>query len=146
MVVTSKEYYLVIRTTAYAGNFERELCAHLTGAVRDCGVGSQFVDNEVERLFQRYIEPRYDQGYQSLFTPVGIGYDHQDVGLNNQDVVIYLRDDLPQALKSLIKERLETFNDKRRDISEFRIQEVPEFTDVFVMEVDVTKKPTINKF
>ncbi len=144
MVVTSKEYYLVIRTTAYAGNFERELCAHLTGALRDCNVGSEFVEKEVKRLFTGYMTTEMDD--KRMWTPVNIGYYHQDVGLNNQDVVIYLRDDLPQALKRLIKERLETFNDKRRDISEFRIQEVPEFTDVFVMEVDVTKKPTINKF
>lgn len=142
----NKEYLLVIKTTAYAGNFERELCAHLTGALRDCGVGSEFVEKDIQKHFQRYISPRYDPGYMSIYTPVGIGYDFQDLGLDNQDVVIFLRDDLPQALKNLVKERLETFNDKRRDLSKFPIKEVPEFTDVFTMEVEITKTTTINRF
>lgn len=31
--------YFVIDTETYAGNFERELCAYLTGRIGDCGVG-----------------------------------------------------------------------------------------------------------
>lgn len=35
----STRYYFVIDTDAYAGNFEREMCAYVTGSVGDCGVG-----------------------------------------------------------------------------------------------------------
>lgn len=35
---------LVIDTDMYAGNFERELCAHITGKVGDCGVGKEYVE------------------------------------------------------------------------------------------------------
>ena len=35
------EYKLVIDTTKYAGNFERETCAHVTGQYGECGVGSE---------------------------------------------------------------------------------------------------------
>ena len=37
-------YTFVIDTDQYAGNFERELCAYLTGIVGECGVGSEFKD------------------------------------------------------------------------------------------------------
>lgn len=35
-----KEYKLVINTDSYAGNFEREMCAYVTGEVGECEVGS----------------------------------------------------------------------------------------------------------
>lgn len=35
---------LVVDTESYAGNFERELVAHLTGQVGDCGVGREARD------------------------------------------------------------------------------------------------------
>jgi len=37
-------YVLVIDTDQYAGNFERELCAYVTGYVGDCGVGAKYVN------------------------------------------------------------------------------------------------------
>jgi hypothetical protein len=39
-----KSKILVIDTEQYAGNFEREMCAYLTGQVGDCGVGSDVAD------------------------------------------------------------------------------------------------------
>lgn len=35
---------LVIDTEQYSGNFEREMCAYVTGQFGDCGVGSELVD------------------------------------------------------------------------------------------------------
>ena len=37
----SKHYLFVIDTDSYAGNFERAMCAYLTGQVGDCGVGEE---------------------------------------------------------------------------------------------------------
>lgn len=34
-------FLFIIDTTTHAGNFERELCAHCTGQVGDCGVGEE---------------------------------------------------------------------------------------------------------
>jgi hypothetical protein len=42
--VPSSCYILIIDTVDYAGNFERELCAHLTGQTGDCGVGEQYAE------------------------------------------------------------------------------------------------------
>lgn len=45
---------LVINTNLYTGNFERELCAYVTGCVGECDVGAGeariFVDEEGEEL------------------------------------------------------------------------------------------------
>jgi len=37
----SAVYIFVIDTNSYAGNFEREMCAHLTGYVGECGTGEE---------------------------------------------------------------------------------------------------------
>jgi hypothetical protein len=43
----------VIDTDSYAGNFERELCAYITGVVGDCGVGSRKIEfDEIEGVAQ----------------------------------------------------------------------------------------------
>ncbi|MDP3917411.1 MAG: hypothetical protein Q8Q42_03955 [Nanoarchaeota archaeon] len=34
-------YLFVIDTDSYAGNFEREMCAYVTGQIGDCGVGEE---------------------------------------------------------------------------------------------------------
>src|SRR3989344_1236736 len=36
------DYYLfIIDTNTYAGNFEREICAYITGQIGECGVGEE---------------------------------------------------------------------------------------------------------
>lgn len=37
--MTTDYFLFVIDTDAYAGNFEREMCAYMTGHVGDCAVG-----------------------------------------------------------------------------------------------------------
>lgn len=37
---------IVIHTEQYAGNFEREICAYITGQIGECGVGMQYVVKE----------------------------------------------------------------------------------------------------
>lgn len=36
----SSKYILVADTNQYAGNFERELCAYITGQYGECSVGA----------------------------------------------------------------------------------------------------------
>ena len=38
---TLNYYLFVIDTDTYAGNFEREMCAYVTGQIGDCGVGKK---------------------------------------------------------------------------------------------------------
>jgi len=50
----SNKYLFVIDTDKYAGNFERPMCAYMTGQVGDCGVG-----DEEAKLFAAEEEDQY---------------------------------------------------------------------------------------
>lgn len=43
-------YKFIIDTDQYSGNFEREMCAYLTGRIGECGVGKDFVE-----IFQQEV-------------------------------------------------------------------------------------------
>ena len=70
MTIKSEQTIFVVHTNAYSGNFERELCAYITGQVGDCGVGesmaSDFLDDCGEDLADDFAEiiaqPRDDNG------------------------------------------------------------------------------------
>ena len=58
-------FILVIRTDSYAGNFEREMCAYMTGRIGECDFGkvnaAQFVaenpdNNEFEDLVMEFSD------------------------------------------------------------------------------------------
>jgi hypothetical protein len=46
----AKLFRLVVDTDSYAGNFERELCAYVTGQIGECGVGE-----DVAKCFSEHI-------------------------------------------------------------------------------------------
>lgn len=45
----------VIDTDEYAGNFERPLCAYITGQLGECGVGSEHVDKTIAKQFEDIV-------------------------------------------------------------------------------------------
>ena len=49
-------YMFVVDTDRYAGNFERQMCAYITGHIGDCGVGGEekklFEDEEGNYLYE----------------------------------------------------------------------------------------------
>jgi hypothetical protein len=57
--------YFVIDTDTYAGNFERELCAYITGVVGECGVGQGIADkldgNSAVEKIETYIGTEPDE-------------------------------------------------------------------------------------
>jgi len=65
------EYTFVIDTNKYAGNFERNMCAFLTGITADYGVGTteakkfekRFGKEKVDEM-ERYVEFRYEDGWE----------------------------------------------------------------------------------
>lgn len=69
-------YAFVIDTEQYAGNFERQLCAYITGHVGECGIGEEFADIFEEEnqkdtidLFSNIISETDDNG---CFRPCAI--------------------------------------------------------------------------
>ena len=52
------KFIFVIDTTDYAGNFERELCAYVTGQIGDCGAGHDLREVALEE------QPRLDEIFE----------------------------------------------------------------------------------
>lgn len=46
----SEKIIFVVHTDSYSGNFERQLCAYVTGIVGDCEVGHELADEFLEEL------------------------------------------------------------------------------------------------
>jgi hypothetical protein len=76
----------VIDTDQYAGSFERELCAHITGHVGECGVGEDFVEDGVAELFNNVVEVPDEHGCRRpcaiypnpKYKNNGMGFAYQD--------------------------------------------------------------------
>ncbi len=52
----------VIDTDKYAGNFEREMCAYVTGKIGECGVGSEHIEKDISKQFNNVIDMADDSG------------------------------------------------------------------------------------
>lgn len=57
MAKIRKEYSFIIDTTAYSGNFERQMTAYMTGVVGDCGVGGPFAEMYLEGVPDHDFSP-----------------------------------------------------------------------------------------
>lgn len=58
-------YKFIIDTDSYAGNFERDMCAFLTGRVGECEVGHEFAErfsSEVGREFHNVVDQADEHG------------------------------------------------------------------------------------
>ena len=99
------KFAVLIETNQYAGNFEREMCAHLTGHVGDCEVGDELIDEAVAEFFDGVIGNEADDN--GTYRPVALGNDID--GGTNQGVVIFFDEEPTQEHLDMIKERLETF-------------------------------------
>lgn len=58
-------YKFIIDTDSYAGNFERDMCAFLTGRVGECGVGREFAErfsSEVGPEFHNVVDKADEHG------------------------------------------------------------------------------------
>lgn len=110
---TKKESWIfVIDTENYAGNFEREMCAYITGVVGECGVGQEMADlylketGEEESRFIDVIDQVADE--QGCDRPCQIwetpGWYNNGYGLE------YKKDDTEEALKHFIESRKEHLN------------------------------------
>jgi len=99
---TNAKFGVLIKTNQYAGNFERELCAHVTGCIGECGVGHEYVDEKIKKIFSNIIGNEADDA--GCYRPV-----NGELGVNSNDVLIYF--DSKPTLKQieLIKERSKTF-------------------------------------
>lgn len=69
-------YIFVIDTDSYSGNFEREMCAYMTGQIGDCEVGKQLAEEatieilEIVKKLERIIDKMPDE--HGCYRPVEI--------------------------------------------------------------------------
>jgi len=103
------EYAVIVRTDSYAGNFERELCAHLTGQIGECEVGEEYVDSEVAEIFEEVVNQKPDD--HACYRPVSLGGCNLTEGYNAQDIVIWFSETPDKEQVDLIEERAKTFSD-----------------------------------
>ena len=74
-------YAFVVETNQYAGNFEREMCAYVTGAVGECGVGKDMIiKDEITVDFDNIQSVADGNG---CYRPASL------CGKDNKDVAIY---------------------------------------------------------
>jgi len=124
-----KYYLFVIDTNRYAGNFEREMCAYMTGQIGDCEVGDKLakvaereIPEETEQ-FEDIIEQVPDE--HGCYRPASISID-----INS--VTIYFRSIPNPELMKILKERAQKFAKKEKiKVLGFRLLEYREtYTEI----------------
>lgn len=109
----SNLFIFLIDTKQYAGNFERELCAHVTGRVGDCGVGE-----ELSNIFEQEVgATQFVEDLQNK-----ISFEPDDHGCSRPASLWHTPDGQPHAVAifftekptaeeiEFMKKRTETFN------------------------------------
>jgi hypothetical protein len=107
MNIITTHWGFIIKTNEYAGNFERQLCAHCTGESGECGVGLDYINESNKNLFEEdcIIQVPDDHGCSrpcSIWTSAGC----QD---RYRSVIIYFENKPSQQAIDIIKERSKTF-------------------------------------
>lgn len=122
-----KEYALIIRTDSYAGNFEREMCAYVTGNIGEFEVSKKYIDSAItDKWKELIVEKLDDRGY---WGPVSLGGCESTPGYSGQDVVIWLADEPLDWLLREAKERAEEFNEFDKKVNGYH-------KDIKVLGVD----------
>jgi len=120
------KWIFVIDTDAYAGNFERDLCAYITGVIGECEVGDEFAalyrketgdgDGVWDGQFVDYVEQREEYGCARPCScwpsPKQKGAEH------NNSVAIFFNKKPTSKLIALMKERAGKFAEAKRKIAE----------------------------
>lgn len=101
----------IIDTNEYSGNFERELCAHITGHIGECGVGDEFIDDEIDGLFENVIGVDDD----GCNRPCKIFRNKEDTSYKS--VIIYFSSEPTKEQISIMKERSYTFNETNNKLN-----------------------------
>lgn len=109
-------FALIVNLDSYAGNYERQFCAYVTGAVGDCGVGRDMAalfedDVPDSTLCDRTDSVQDDNG---CARPVSIYNDPADEKAYDSLVIFFATQ--PDKLDlALILERAQKFCDERPD-------------------------------
>lgn len=132
---------IIIDTNLYAGNFEREMTAHITGVVGDCGKGKEYVEDcffEENRIKQ----VADDRG---TYRPTTIWHrDTMNSDVYYSSVLIYFESKPTDEEIAIVKERASTFPEaKRSRLLDHQLEEekehVPEIEGFRLIEFKFTQ-------
>lgn len=102
---------VVIDTTAYAGNFERELCAYLTGQIAECYVGEEFLESKesIKHLnwWEENISPQENTEGSEFYRPCTIWQTGNSKEYNS--VAIFVEQFPPQEVIDEALQRAKVF-------------------------------------
>ena len=117
MRISNQEYIMtqttriifVIDTNQYAGNFEREMCAYMTGIIGDCEVGREYADMFNKDInsnpFQDLVSQQPDEG--ACYRPCAIWKSLNPLEYNS--VAIFFEGVPTSEQIALLKERAKEF-------------------------------------
>jgi hypothetical protein len=106
------DYAFLINTDSYAGNFERECCAFVTGVIGDCEVGEEDVQGDVDYSLVEDIVGQYPDDH-GCHRPVTIKYTG---GKGSANTVAILLDEEPtKEQREFMEKRALLFPDYMRD-------------------------------
>lgn len=110
-------FTFIVDTDKYSGNFEREMCAFVTGQVGECGVGDEYADSFEEEFGEDFTYKVGDmmEGVpddHGCFRPVGISTapDSDECA----SVEIYFGDKPDSEIVKMMKERAVFFGKTAR--------------------------------
>lgn len=108
---------IVVDTDSYAGNFERELCAYVTGQFGECGVGedsAKLFSEQITHLewWDKHIVKRSEGRHESpCKRPATIYWSQKRGGYNS--VAIYVKKLPPEEVLIEFSERVKEFCNNR---------------------------------
>ena len=107
-----EKHSFIIDTNEYAGNFEREMCAYVTGQIGECGVGSEYVEKGIPEQFENIINMPDDNGCYRPVTCFPLKGTR-----DNSAVAIFFDSNNPPSKEQieLMKERSNLFGENHKD-------------------------------
>lgn len=109
-------YGLIIKTNKYTGNFERQLCAYITGSVGECLVGSEEAQDYNAWAEEQDLD--FNLCDYTVLVPDDKGC-HRPVSMYQNDknryhdIIIYLEDPLEDEHLDAIMKRLKMYTEMR---------------------------------
>jgi hypothetical protein len=97
----------VIDTDSYAGNFEREMTAYLTGIIGECEVGEELVEREIKKKFEQYVQSVPDE--HGCYRPTSCWKSPNSKSYNS--VAIFFYNKPTQEQIDFLKERVKNFDE-----------------------------------
>jgi hypothetical protein len=109
MTEANRGFGLIIKTNSYTGNFERDICAYLTGVVGECEVGDEFVNVLPNK-------PDFESNIMQVPDDHGCHRPVSIANTSNKDLVIFFETKPTLEQIDFIKQYASTFDHARRTI------------------------------